>query len=161
VQLDAQGRPQVVNRTLSVKIPVGIRAGQMIRLAGQGMPGEGGASAGDLFLTVHFAPHPRYQVDGKDLTMKLPVTPWEAALGGKVHTPTMEGVVEVGIAAGSHAGSKMRLRGKGLPGDPAGDLYLVLEVVWPPAESEAAKRAYQQLAEAAAFNPRLHLGVQA
>jgi curved DNA-binding protein len=73
----------------------------------------------------------------------------------------MEGVVEVGIAAGSHAGSKMRLRGKGLPGDPAGDLYLVLEVVWPPAESEAAKRAYQQLAEAAAFNPRLHLGVQA
>jgi curved DNA-binding protein len=161
VQLDAQSRPQVVNRTLSVKIPVGIRAGQMIRLAGQGMPGEGGASAGDLFLTVRFAPHPRYQVEGKDLTMKLPVTPWEAALGAKVHAPTMEGVVEVSIAAGSHSGSKMRLRGKGLPGDPAGDLYLVLEVVWPPAESEAAKRAYQQLAEAAAFNPRLHLGVQA
>jgi curved DNA-binding protein len=161
VQLDAQSRPQVVNRTLSVKIPVGIRAGQMIRLAGQGMPGEGGASAGDLFLTVRFAPHPRYQVEGKDLTMKLPVTPWEAALGAKVHAPTMEGVVEVSIAAGSHSGSKMRLRGKGVPGDPAGDLYLVLEVVWPPAESEAAKRAYQQLAEAAAFNPRLHLGVQA
>lgn len=161
VQLDAQGRPHVVNRTLSVKIPVGIRAGQMIRLAGQGMPGEGGGPAGDLFLTVRFAPHSRYQVDGKDLTMKLPVTPWEAALGGKVHAPTMEGVVEVGIAAGSHSGSKMRLRGKGLPGDPAGDLYLVLEVVWPPAESEAAKRAYQQLAQAAAFNPRLHLGVQA
>ena len=161
VQLDAQSRPQVVNRTLSVKIPVGIRAGQMIRLAGQGMPGEGGASAGDLFLTVRFAPHPRYQVEGKDLTMKLPVTPWEAALGAKVHAPTMEGVVEVSIAAGSHSGSKMRLRGKGVPGDPAGDLYLVLEVVWRPAESEAAKRAYQQLAEAAAFNPRLHLGVQA
>lgn len=160
VQLDAQGRPQLVNRTLSVKIPAGVRAGQMIRLAGQGMPGEAGGPAGDLFLTVHFAQHPLYQVQGKDLTMKLPVTPWEAACGGKVHAPTLQGEVEVNIAAGSQPGSKLRLRGKGLPGDPAGDLYLVLDVVWPPATTEAARAAYQELAKAAPFNPRRHLGVQ-
>jgi len=160
VQLDAQGRPQLVNRTLSVKIPKGVRAGQMIRLSGQGMPGEAGGPAGDLFLTVHFAPHPIYQVQGRDLTMKLPVAPWEAACGGPVRVPTLQGEVEVSIAAGSHPGSKLRLRGKGLPGDPAGDLYLVLDVVWPPATTDAAKEAYQALAKAAPFNPRSHLGVQ-
>ena len=161
VQLDAQGRPQLVNRTLSVKIPVGVRAGQMIRLSGQGMPGEAGGPAGDLFLTVHFAAHPLYQVQGRDLSIKLPVTPWEAACGGQVHVPTLQGEVEVSIGAGSQPGSKLRLRGKGLPGDPAGDLYLVLEIVWPPATTEAAKEAYQALAKAAPFNPRRHLGVQA
>jgi curved DNA-binding protein len=160
VQLDAEGRPQLVNRTLSVKIPVGIRAGQMIRLAGQGMPGEAAGPAGDLFLTVHFAPHPVYQVQGRDLTMKLPVTPWEAACGGKVHAPTLQGEVEVNIAPGSQPATKLRLRGKGLPGDPAGDLYLVLDVVWPPANNEATTAAYQALAKAAPFNPRRHLGVQ-
>ena len=161
VQLDAQGHPELVNRTLSVKIPAGVKAGQMIRLAGQGMPGEGGGAAGDLFLTVHFAEHPLYQVVGRDLTLKLPVTPWEAALGGKVHAPTMAGEVEVSIAAGSKQGSKLRLRGKGLPGEPAGDLYLVLDIVWPTAANEATRIAYEQLAKAAAFNPRLHLGVSA
>ena len=140
---------------------MGVRAGQMIRLSGQGMPGEAGGPAGDLFLTVHFAAHPLYQVQGRDLSMKLPVTPWEAACGGQVHVPTLQGEVEVSIGAGSQPGSKLRLRGKGLPGDPAGDLYLVLEVVWPPATTEAAKEAYQALAKAAPFNPRRHLGVQA
>jgi curved DNA-binding protein len=161
VQLDAQGRPQLVNRTLSVKIPAGVKAGQMIRLAGQGMPGEGGGASGDLFLTVHFAPHALYQTDGRDLSMKLPVTPWEAALGGQVHVPILAAAVEVTIAAGSKQGSKLRLRGNGLPGDPPGDLYLVLDIVWPPASSEAARAAYEQLAKAAAFNPRAHLGVSA
>ena len=161
VQLDAQGQPQLVNRTLSVKIPAGVKAGQMIRLAGQGMPGEGGGANGDLFLTVHFAAHPLYQADGRDLSMKLPVTPWEAALGGQVHAPTLAGAVEVNIAAGSKQGGKLRLRGKGLPGDPPGDLYLVLDIVWPPATSEATRAAYEQLAKAAAFNPRAHLGVSA
>ena len=161
VQLDARGQPQLVNRTLSVKIPAGVKAGQMIRLAGQGMPGEGSGAAGDLFLTVHFAAHPVYQIDGRDLTMKLPITPWEAALGGKVHAPTLAGAVEVNIAAGSKQGGKLRLRGKGLPGDPPGDLYLVLDIVWPPADSEATRAAYEQLAKVAAFNPRRHLGVSA
>ena len=160
VQLNAQGQPHLATRTLSVRIPTGIREGQMIRLAGQGMPGEGGGESGDLFLTVRFAPHALYQAEGRDLKMTLPVTPWEAALGGSVHAPTLQGQVEVNIPAGSKQGSKLRLRGKGLPGDPPGDLYLTLEVVWPPATSEAARAAYQQLASAAPFNPRLHLGVQ-
>ena len=141
-------------------VRVGVRAGQMIRLSGQGMPGEAGGPAGDLFLTVHFAPHPVYQVQGRDLSMKLPVAPWEAACGGQVRVPTLQGEVEVSISAGSQPGSKLRLRGKGLPGEPAGDLYLVLDVVWPPATTEAAKEAYQALAKAAPFNPRRHLGVQ-
>jgi curved DNA-binding protein len=132
----------------------------MIRLAGQGMPGGAGGVAGDLFLTVHFAPHPLYHVQGRDLSLKLPVAPWEAALGGKVHVPTLHGEVEVSIAAGSQPGSKLRLKGKGLPGDPVGDLYVVLEVVWPPATTDAARAAYQDLAKAAPFNPRRHLGVQ-
>lgn len=160
VQLDEQGHPKLVDRTLSVRIPTGIREGQMIRLAGQGMPGEGGGEAGDLFLTVRFAPHAIYQPDGRDLKMTLPVTPWEAVLGGAVHAPTMQGQVEVNIPAGSKQGSILRLRGKGLPGDPPGDLYLTLDVVWPPATSDAARAAYQQLAAAAPFNPRSHLGVQ-
>jgi len=160
VQANAEGRPQMVSRTLSVKIPAGIREGQMIRLAGQGMPGEGGGESGDLFLTVHFAPHPRFKVDGKDLTLHLPLAPWEAALGAKVNAPTLQGEVEVNIPAGSKPGGKLRLRGKGLPGDPAGDLYLVLDVAWPPADTDAARAAYRQLAEAAPFNPRRHLGVQ-
>lgn len=160
VQINAEGRPQMVSRTLSVKIPAGIREGQMIRLAGQGMAGEGGGESGDLFLTVHFAPHPRYKVDGRDLTLHLPLAPWEAALGGKVNAPTLAGEVEVNIPPGSRPGGKLRLRGKGLPGDPPGDLYLVLEVAWPQADSDAARAAYRQLAEAAPFNPRRHLGVQ-
>jgi curved DNA-binding protein len=160
VQLDAQGRPFMGTRTLSVKIPTGIREGQMIRLAGQGMPGEGGGEAGDLFLTVKFAPHPVFQAEGRDLRMQLPITPWEAALGGKVNAPTLQGEVEVNIPAGSKQGSKLRLRGKGLPGDPAGDLYLTLDIVWPPADNDATRAAYQQLASAAPFNPRRHLGVQ-
>ena len=86
-------------------------------------------AAAALTATVHFAAHPLYQVQGRDLNMKLPVTPWEAACGGQVRVPTLQGEVEVSIAAGSQPGSKLRLRGKGLPGDPAGDLYLVLEVV--------------------------------
>ena len=160
VQLDEQGRPFMGTRTLSVRIPTGVKEGQMIRLAGQGMPGEGGGEAGDLFLTVRFAPHAVYKADGRDLSMHLPLTPWEAALGGRVHAPTMQGEVEVNIPAGTKQGSKLRLRGKGLPGDPAGDLYLILDITWPPADNEATRAAYQQLASAAAFNPRRHLGVQ-
>lgn len=160
VQLDAQGQPHLATRTLSVRIPTGIREGQMIRLAGQGMPGEGLGKPGDLFLTVRFALHAIYQAEGRDLKMTLPVTPWEAALGGSVHVPTLQGQVEVNIPAASKQGSQLRLRGKGLLGDPAGDLYLMLTIVWPPATSEATRAAYQQLASAAPFNPRLHLGVQ-
>ncbi|WP_313388890.1 DnaJ C-terminal domain-containing protein, partial [Achromobacter aegrifaciens] len=156
---DEQGRPHMQPRTLSVRIPAGVREGQYIRLAGQGMPGYGGGENGDLYLEVRFKPHPRYRADGRDLYMTLPVAPWEAALGASVHAPTPGGTVEVSIPPGSANGRKLRLRGRGIPGDPPGDLYLVLDLVLPPADSEAAKEAYRKMQQDLPFNPRRHLGV--
>ena len=153
------GRPQLRQRTLNVRIPRGIQAGQHIRLAGQGetLPGE--SKAGDLFLEVAFAPHPLYRPEGRDLYLDLPVAPWEAALGASVPVPTPGGTVELKIPAGSRAGSRLRLRGRGLPAKEAGDLYAVLQVVLPPADSDSARAAYSAFAEAAPFNPRSSLGV--
>ena len=145
-------------RTLSVRIPAGVREGQYIRLGGQGMPGYGGGENGDLYLEVRFKPHARYRVEGRDLYMSLPVAPWEAALGAQVEAPTPGARVEVSIPAGSANGRKLRLRGRGIPGDPPGDLYLVLELALPPADTEAAKQAYRKMQQDLPFNPRRHLG---
>ncbi len=157
--LDAQGRMQLTSRTLNVKIPRGIREGQMIRLAGQGMPGMGQGAGGDLYLEIHFRPHPFYRAEGRDLHMQLPVTPWEAALGDTVTVPTPDGKVDLKIPPGSSSGSKLRLKGRGLPGKPAGDLYITLSVVAPPANTEPARAAYRELASQLAFNPRAGMGV--
>src|SRR3546814_19887782 len=120
------------------------------------MPGHGGGENGDLYLEVRFKPHPRYRVEGRDLTMTLPVAPWEAALGASVNAPTPGGTVEVAIPPGSGNGRKLRLRGRGIPGNPSGDLYLVLELVLPPADTEAARAAYRQLQQTLSSNPRPH-----
>ncbi|MBR8655978.1 DnaJ domain-containing protein [Achromobacter sp. Marseille-Q0513] len=158
MRVDDQGRPQMSTRTLSVRIPAGVREGQYIRLGGQGMPGYGGGENGDLYLEVRFKPHARYRAEGRDLYMSLPVAPWEAALGAQVEAPTPGGTVEVSIPAGSANGRKLRLRGRGIPGDPPGDLYLVLELALPPADTEAAKQAYRKMQQDLPFNPRRHLG---
>ena len=160
-KLDAQGRPGFETRTLSVKIPPGVHPGQFIRLAGQGMPGHGGEPAGDLYLEVRIAPHPLYRVEDRDVYMTLPVTPTEAALGAQVRVPVPAGgAVEVTVPRNARGGLKLRLKGRGLGGKQPGDLYLLLEIALPPAESDAARRAYEQLAQASAsFNPRQHLGV--
>ncbi|GAA0505745.1 cytochrome C biogenesis protein [Pigmentiphaga sp. NML030171] len=155
---DENGQPRLQTRTLSVRIPAGIREGQFIRLAGQGMPGLGGGENGDLYLEVRIKPHPRYRAEGRDLYMNLPVAPWEAALGATVRAPTPHGPVEVGVPANSRNGRKLRLKGRGIPGDPAGDLYLVLEIAWPPADTEKAKAAYRHLAQEIPFDPRRNLG---
>jgi len=154
---DAQGRQQIRTRTLSVRIPAGVREGQRIRLAGQGLPGQGGAGNGDLYLEIRFKPHRLYRAEGRDLSLTLPVAPWEAALGASVQAPTPGGPVEVRVPPGSHNGSRLRLKGRGIPGNPPGDLYLVLEVILPPADSEAAKAAYRRMAQDLAFDPRRHL----
>jgi curved DNA-binding protein len=156
-ELDGSGRMALRERHLRVAIPKGIRAGQQIRLAGQGSPGFGDAPAGDLFLEVEFAPHPRYRIDGRDLYQTVPVAPWEAALGAGVKVPTPNGTVELAVPAGSQTGRKLRLRGRGLPGDPAGDLYVILEVALPPADTDAARALYRQMASELAFHPRGHL----
>ncbi len=159
--IDAQGRPSWETRTLSVKIPPGVHPGQYIRLAGQGMPGHGGEPAGDLYLEVRIAPHPLYRIDERNLYMTLPVTPSEAALGAQVKVPTPTGgVVEVTVPPNARNGLQLRLKGRGLAGKTPGDLYLLLEIALPPADSDAARKAYEALAQATpSFNPRRHLGV--
>jgi curved DNA-binding protein len=158
-QLDGQGHVRTRERTLNVRIPRGIRQGQHIRLAGQGTPGFGGGVAGDLYLDVEFKPHHLYRVDGRDLYLDLPLAPWEAALGDRVKVPTPEGIVDLTIPAASTAGRKLRLKGRGIPGKPAGDLYVVLQIALPPADSESARQLYRTMQQKLAFNPRSGLGV--
>lgn len=152
---DAQGRTTLQERQLEVNIPKGVREGQHLRLAGQGGPGFDGGPAGDLYLEIAFRPHPRFRVDGRDVYLDLPVAPWEAALGATVDVPTPDGNVELSVSGGSRSGRKLRLKGKGLPGNPPGDMYAVLEIVSPPAGTAAEKDAYAALARAFPdFDPR-------
>jgi curved DNA-binding protein len=154
--LDDDGQPVMRERTLEVAVPKGIRAGQQIRLAGQGEAGVGDAPAGDLFLEVAFAPHAMWRVDGRDIALTLPVAPWEAVLGAEVEVPTPAGPVAMQVPAGSQTGRRLRLRGRGIPAREAGDLYVQLEVVLPPAADEAARDAWRRLARELAFEPRPH-----
>jgi curved DNA-binding protein len=157
--IDDDGRPHFETRTLDVKIPPGVRPGQYIRLNGQGLPGQGGEPAGDLYLEVRIAPHKLYRIEGHDLYMTLPVTPTEAALGAQVTVPTPGGGrVDVTVPKGARNGMKLRLKERGLPGKKPGHLYLLLEIALPPADTDAARAAYEQLAKAAPFDPRKHLG---
>ena len=155
--LDAQGHVVTQERKLDVSIPKGIRAGQHLRLAGQGGPGLGEGPAGHLYLEIDFNPHPLFRVEGRDVYLELPLAPWEAALGATVTAPTPEGPVQLTVPPGSAAGRKLRLKGKGIPGKPPGDLYAVLAIVLPPADSETAKDAWRTLEKAFDFNPRAHL----
>ncbi|MBB1521099.1 DnaJ C-terminal domain-containing protein [Aquipseudomonas guryensis] len=155
---DAQGRMTMQEHSLNVQIPKGIREGQQIRLSGQGSPGFGGGPAGDLYLEVHFQADARYRVDGRDVYETLPVTPWEAALGASIEAPTPSGKVQVKIPAHSQTGRKLRLKGRGIPGEPAGDLYLLLEVVLPPADTDKARQLYEMMAQELPFNPRQSMG---
>ncbi len=157
--LSPDGHVKTEERTLRVKIPRGIRPGQHIRLKGQGSPGIGGGPAGDLLLEVAFNPHSLYRVKGKDVYLDLPVAPYEAALGAKVKVPTPSGPVDLKIPPGSRQGQKLRLKGRGLPGKPPGDLYVVLQIALPPADSERAREIYKQMQKEMAFNPRAGLGV--
>jgi len=152
--LDDEGRGVLRERTLDVNIPKGIREGQHLRLAGQGGPGLGSGPAGDLFLEIVFKPHPRYRVDGRDVYVDLPLAPWEAALGAAVGAATPDGEVELTIPPGSAAGRKLRLKGRGIPGQPPGDLYVVLAIALPPAADAKARAAYQAFAQAFEFDPR-------
>jgi curved DNA-binding protein len=146
-------------RTLQVHIPKGVLAGQQLRLTGQGQPGSGGASAGDLLLEIAFHPDPLYRVEGANVIETLAVAPWEAALGAHIDVPTPSGHLQVSIPAGSQTGRKLRLKGRGIPASPPGDLFLVLEVVLPPASSERARELYRTMARDMAFNPRSGAGL--
>lgn len=151
---DAQGRVTLETRTLNVRIPQGVHAGQIIRLAGQGEPGFGGAPAGDLMLEVQFRPHPRFRAQGRDLHLSLPVAPWEAALGAVVQVDLPQGGVKVRIPEGTQSGRQLRVRGKGIPGTSPGDLLLDIQVLLPPADTAKAREIYQTMARELAFDPR-------
>ncbi len=154
---DARGRLVLDSRTLTVKIPKGIREGQRLRMAGQGAPGMGGGPNGDLYLHIQFQPHPRFRIEGSDLYHDLHITPWEAVLGASVEVPTLDGGVRMKIPAGSTSGQKLRLSQKGLPGSGSktpGDLYAVIQIVVPKKISEPEKALWNQLAEMSDFHPR-------
>ncbi len=155
----ADGRVELRNHTVRVTIPAGVTEGQLIRLAGQGAPAAGGGPAGDLYLEAHILPNKLYALDGRDVTLTLPLAPWEAALGASVPVPTLGGTVHMQIPAGSQAGQKLRLRGRGLPGQPPGDEYVQLKIVLPPANTAEARAVYEELRTKLPFNPRADLGV--
>ncbi len=161
--VDGSGHVTTRERVLKINIPKGIKQGQHIRLSGQGNPGFGQGTAGDLYLEIEFNPHSIYRVEGRDVYLDLPVAPWETALGASVKAPTPGGVVDLKIKPGSVNGSKMRLKGRGIPAssasNSAGDLYVILKVALPPANTSDEKAAYEKMRESFTFNPRAELGV--
>ncbi|AKQ33655.1 DnaJ C-terminal domain-containing protein [Candidatus Coxiella mudrowiae] len=144
-------------RTLRVKIPAGVTQGQQIRLQGQGSPGIGGAPNGDLYLEIHLQPHQLYTIEGKNIYLNLPVTPWEAALGSKITVPTLGGAVDLTLPLGSQTGKKLRLKGRGFPGKPPGDQYVFLNIYIPEPKTDQQKQLYQKMSELMHFNPRKEL----
>ncbi len=158
-ELDKQGHVVTKQRTLNVKIPKGVKQGQRIRLTGQGSPGVGDAPAGDLYLEIAFKPHPLYRVDGRDVYLDLPVTPWEAALGATIKVPTPTGINDLKIAKGTTSGRKLRLKGRGIPAKTPGDFYVIPQITLPPADTDAAIALYRKMEQELAYNPRSHLGV--
>ena len=154
-RLDDKGHLTVDTRTLNVRIPRGVREGQLIRLAGQGSPGMGESKPGDLLLEVHFKHDARVRVEGAHLYMTLRVAPWEAALGAVIPVALPDAAeIKVRIPEGAQSGRRLRVRGKGIPGDPPGDLLLDLEVVLPPASTPRARELYEAMARDLAFDPR-------
>ena len=144
-------------REVEVKIPAGLPEGKQIRLKGQGMPGHGGA--GDVLITVSVAPHHLFQRDGNNLRLELPVTLYEAVLGGKVRVPTLAGALELSIPPGTSSGRTFRLKGKGLPGkDGAGDLLAVVRIVLPQGSDPRLETLMREWRDNSPYDPRSDLG---
>lgn len=144
------------SKNLSVSVPPGVKPGSRIRLQGQGSPGPGGGPAGDLYLKVEVLPHPDLRLDGQDLHTTVPITPWEAALGGRAEVPTLNGKLTVKVPAGTSSGRRIRLEGKGFPRreGKAGDLFAELRIVVPESLSDEERELYERLAEVSSFDPR-------
>ncbi|TAK86827.1 MAG: molecular chaperone DnaJ [Betaproteobacteria bacterium] len=153
----AERQVQFDGRSFTARIPRGASDGQRLRLRGKGGPGMNGGPPGDLYLQISLTPHPLYRVSGHDLNLEVPLAPWEAALGAQVDIPAMEGRVTVKVPAGSKAGQKLRLAGKGLPkpGGGAGDLYAELTIAVPATLTERERKLYEELREASRFDPRV------
>jgi len=144
-------------QTFEVAVPAGVQPGKRLRLTGRGGDGLGGGPKGDLMLRIKVLAHPRFRLDGNDLTVDLKVAPWEAALGTEAEVPTLDGGERVRVPAGTSSGAKIRLRGKGFPGaggKPAGDLYAVVGVVVPKTLSERERELFEELAKVSELRPR-------
>ena len=151
---DEHGRPQPTTQELVVRIPPGVVDGQQIRVASQGQAGARGGPAGDLFLQVRLLPHRWFRAEGRDIWLDLPITPWEAALGETVRVPTLGGRVDLRVPRGSQTDRQLRLKGRGLPGNPPGEQFVVLKIVTPEPRGAADEALYRQMAAALATNPR-------
>jgi curved DNA-binding protein len=151
-----EGQLSVQEKNYEVKIPAGIMSGQKIRLTGQGGQGTGGGPRGDLYLKVEIDPHPVYRMSGRDLTMDLPVAPWEAVLGAEVRLMTLAGEVTLKVPPGTQSGRKLRLRGKGMPNPKggAGDLYALVAIVVPKEPSGQERELFEKLQQVSSFKPR-------
>lgn len=148
-----------LKKRLKVKIPQGVIDDERIRLKGQGKPGYQGGVAGDLYLHIRVVPHPLFDVLGHNITLIVPLTPWEAALGTKVVVPTLQGKINLSIPPSTQSGDKLRVKGKGLRTKTlTGDMFAIVKVVMPVKTSEKAKRLWQELATSEAFNPRKEWG---
>ena len=156
--LDNQGNLTQQVHAIRVKIPKGIGNKQQIRLKGQGSKGLG-HHPGDLYIEIHITPHPFFHLQGKNILLKTPITPWEAILGATIKIPTLAGVVNLKIPQFSQAGQQLRLKGRGLPGTTPGDQLITLEIVIPPTADDQTIKMYEQIAERSSFNPREKLGV--
>lgn len=158
-EMGADGRITRTPRTIRARIPPGVTDGQKLRLRGRGGPGINGGRPGDLYLGITLLPHPLFRPTGHDLYLDVPVTPWEAALGAEIEVPAPNGRVTMKIPAGSKAGRRLRLAGKGMPkpGSGAGDLYAVLGIAVPGELSDKERKLFEDLRSASSFNPRAHL----
>lgn len=148
------GRIHEEHSRLNVKIPRGVIQDQKLRLRGQGGPASGDGKQGDLYVHLHIQEDEYFHLSGKDVSVNLPITPWEAALGATVEVRTLDGIVNLTIPENSHPGRKLRLKGKGLPGKPPGDQYVVLSVVFPEATTPDQREFYQKMSTLWSFNPR-------
>lgn len=156
----ADGRVRHVTKTLEVKVPAGTISGQRMRLAGKGGPGYNGGPNGNLYITINISEGGRFRVDGRDVYLTVPLAPYEAVLGTEAVIPTLSGgKISVKVPAGAKAGQKIRIAGKGFPNKKgaAGDMYLVISIVVPPAPTEEEKELYKRLSEVSTFNPRENL----
>lgn len=144
--------------TLNVKVPKGITEGKKIRLSGQGPRSPRNPKRGDLYLQVAFQEHPWFRAKQKDIYLDLPITPWEAALGGTVKVPTLGGPVELKIPQLSQSGKKLRLPGRGLPGNPPGDQFVIFKIMIPAADTPEKQACYRTMAQLMAFDPRADIG---
>lgn len=162
-EVDDQGQIRPRTSTINVTIPKGVINGQQLRLKGKGNPGYGDGRPGDLYLEINIAPHPLYSVEGRNLSLELPVAPWEIALGERVDVPTMDGPVRLKIPENARAGQKLRVKGKGLPASKSsgtpGDLFVVLQVAMPPTLSDDDRRLFEQMKQQIDFNPRAGMRV--